>query len=79
MPTIKVATGTSYTEDLAKRLDRYGIPRAELAREMGKARSQISRWLNKEGHEPSMENIAHIEEAITKLRLKHRKAKSKEK
>lgn len=73
MPIIKVSTGASYTEELAKRLDRYGITRAELARELGKARSQISRWLNKPGHEPSMDNIIQIEEAVSKLRLKHSK------
>lgn len=64
--------------ELSRRLTELDISHNALARQMDIAPSQVSRWFNKEGMQPSMKSIARIEQAIFEI-VKERKAAKKRK
>jgi predicted transcriptional regulator len=73
MPTITIAVGQSYTAELRRRLDEYGVTNAELAREMGVHPSVFARWFRKNGTVPSLASVQRIERALHAI-LQRRRA-----
>lgn len=74
--TLNLSSG--YIEDLTKRMKKYGISQAELARNMNPpvAPSQATRWFTKNPKRrvmPELSTVQRIEEAM--LRLQRRQAR----
>lgn len=65
--TITLDASGDYTADLRRRLQMYGISQGALAREMGIAASQLSRWMNTE-LQPRIGSVLRIERAIIEIR-----------
>jgi transcriptional regulator with XRE-family HTH domain len=76
--TVTIPVGGNYVEELSKRLTLLDISHNALARQMGVAPSQVSRWFNRDGMSPSMKSIARIEQAVHEI-LEERKAAKKKK
>ena len=68
MPRVNINVGgrKEYTEDLKKRLKKYGISQNRLAKQMGVAPSVLSRWFNSD-IDPSMSSVTRIESALVEL------------
>lgn len=67
---IKIFSGKgakSYLTLLQERLDKQGIKAAELAREAGMDRSQLSRWFNNPNMDITLSNVQRLEEAFLRL------------
>lgn len=65
--------GTEYIADVERRMKKDKISQNMLAREMGKAVTQVNRWFTKNPERkvrPNMETAQEIEEAL--LRIKRR-------
>jgi transcriptional regulator with XRE-family HTH domain len=75
--TVTIPVGGSYVEELSKRLTKLEISHNALARQMGVAPSQVSRWFNRPNMTPHMENIAKIEKAIYEICLNREKHKKR--
>lgn len=84
MPRVNILVGPEYIADLKRRMEKLEVKPVELAREIGKTKQEISRWLNSEERFgkpmiPSMSNVAKIEQALIDLtrrksrRVAHRK------
>jgi predicted transcriptional regulator len=72
--TISVAIDPEhYLDDLEARMQKYGITRAELAREMDVVKSQISRMFNQRMM-PQMATLGKIERAMIELVKEKRRA-----
>jgi transcriptional regulator with XRE-family HTH domain len=74
---VTITVGPGYIDELKQRLEKYKIGRNELAREMGIAPTQISRWMNRKNDDgtnmvPNMKNIEKIEMAIYAIRRRRR-------
>jgi transcriptional regulator with XRE-family HTH domain len=67
---ITVVIGGNYIKELDERLQKYGISHRQLAKEMGREESQVSRWFNKPDMSPSLKSIQRIEEAVAVLRTR---------
>lgn len=67
---ITVVIGSNYIEELEARLQKYGISHRQLAKQMGREESQVSRWFNRPEMLPSMKSIQRIEEAVAVLRTR---------
>lgn len=67
MPKLSYTISEDYTGDLKKRLKSYGISHGALARELGVAESQMSRWFNTDV-QPRNANIIRIEKAVAAIR-----------
>lgn len=67
MPTVTLRPGETYTQNLQRRLDEYGISYGALSRESGIDMSQISRWMNHQ-MQPQLRNIVRLEAALTAIR-----------
>lgn len=73
MSPLTIVVGEDYIPDLQKRMEKYGISAAELARELEKTEQEISRWFNSKRRfgkqwTPRMSNILKIEQAIIDIR-----------
>lgn len=68
-------TFREYFKDVDARLEKMGVSRAALGRELGMDQAQISRYFNDDDPNPTGKTIVAIEEAIVTLR--RRKAQEK--
>lgn len=74
--------GKHYLTELKERLEKHDIKAADLAREAGYDRSQISRWFNTPTMNITLQNIVRLEQAFATLqrrKARRRIAKSQEK
>lgn len=75
--TVTIPVGGDYVKLLSKRLSEMEISHNALARQMGVAPSQVSRWFNRPNMTPSLQSIARIEQAIFEITSSREKSKKR--
>lgn len=73
MVMVTVQLGEGYIDELDRRMERAKISHRQLAHEMGKSSSQISRWFTKNKARrvsPSLEMAKQLEETFAKLKAR---------
>jgi transcriptional regulator with XRE-family HTH domain len=75
--TVTLHTNKEYADDLKRRMKKAGISQNQLADEMGKSPTQVSRWFTKTEArrvQPELQTVQEIEAAIKRIVARRERA-----